>query len=74
MVCINQETGERTQEPFSTLAKTRRFDGKVYFGQHACHVQVARDGSPEAQAPTVEVGEQVVPSMDGDELAALVGG
>ena len=73
MVCIDQETGEKTQEPFSTLAKTRRFDGKVYFGQHACHLQVSHDGSLEAQAPTIEVGEQVTPLMDADHLAALIG-
>ena len=34
MVCVNQSSGEKNQEPFSTLARTRRFDGKVYFGQH----------------------------------------
>ncbi|KIW03302.1 uncharacterized protein PV09_05513 [Verruconis gallopava] len=71
MVCVNQETGERASEPFSTLAKTRRFDGKVYFGQHACHVQTAHDRTPEAQAPTIMVGAQVVPFEGADELAAL---
>ena len=35
MVCIDQNTGERNPEPFSTLAKTRRIDGKVWFGVHA---------------------------------------
>jgi molybdenum cofactor sulfurtransferase len=73
MVCIDQETGERAQEPFSTLAKTRRFDGKVYFGQHACHVQISHEGSPDAQAPTIEAGEQVTPLVELDELAALMG-
>ena len=34
IVCINQKSGEKNQEPFSTLARTRRFGGKVYFGQH----------------------------------------
>ncbi|TVY56851.1 Molybdenum cofactor sulfurase [Lachnellula cervina] len=34
MVCVNQETGEKSEEPFVTLAKTRRFDNKVYFGEH----------------------------------------
>jgi molybdenum cofactor sulfurtransferase len=72
MVCIDQQTGKRAMEPFSTLAKTRRFDGKVYFGQHACHVQITQDGSPEAQAPTIELGEQVMPAMDGDEFAVLM--
>ena len=32
MVCIDQTTGQRSREPFSTLAKTRRRDGKVWFG------------------------------------------
>ena len=34
MVCIDQRTGERGQEPLSTLAKMRRKNGKVYFGVH----------------------------------------
>lgn len=36
MVSVNQSTGKRQQEPFSTLAKTRRKgDGRVWFGVHA---------------------------------------
>ncbi|MCJ1385229.1 hypothetical protein MMC17_008350 [Xylographa soralifera] len=35
MVCVDQSTGEKNEEPFVTLAKTRRVDGKVYFGMHA---------------------------------------
>ena len=34
MVCIDQSSAEKNQEPFSTLAKTRRFDGRVLFGIH----------------------------------------
>ena len=34
MVCIDQETAEKDEEPFVTLAKTRRRQGKVYFGVH----------------------------------------
>lgn len=34
MVCIDQTTGERNEEPFSTLAKTRRVNGRVLFGVH----------------------------------------
>ncbi|KAK4561109.1 hypothetical protein LTR86_005064 [Recurvomyces mirabilis] len=34
MVCIDQISGERNQEPFVTLAKTRRLDGRVLFGVH----------------------------------------
>ena len=35
MVCVDQGTGERNEEPYVTLAKTRRVNGKVYFGMHA---------------------------------------
>jgi molybdenum cofactor sulfurtransferase len=34
MLCIDQETGVKDQEPFVTLAKTRRRNGKVMFGIH----------------------------------------
>ncbi|KAF3762481.1 PLP-dependent transferase [Cryphonectria parasitica EP155] len=54
MVCVNQETGEKGEEPFVTLSKTRRFDGKVFFGTHMCHVQ-----QQEGQNPTVRVGDRV---------------
>ncbi|TQV95668.1 molybdenum cofactor sulfurase [Cordyceps javanica] len=59
MVCVDQETGERKQEPLATLSKTRRFNGKIYFGAHMKHDEV---GSPseENQHPTIRVGEQVV--------------
>lgn len=64
MVCINQETGEKGEEPFVTLSKTRRFDGKVFFGTHMCHVQQGNKGlavsTMDAQNPTVEIGEVVV--------------
>ncbi|KAI5196020.1 molybdenum cofactor sulfurase protein-like protein [Aureobasidium subglaciale] len=34
MLCIDQRTAEKRQEPFVTLAKTRRSEGKVWFGVH----------------------------------------
>ena len=34
MVCIDQGDASRQQEPFSTLARTRRHGGKVWFGLH----------------------------------------
>ena len=34
MVCIDQVSGEKNQEPFITLAKTRRRGGRVLFGVH----------------------------------------
>ncbi|KAL2133053.1 hypothetical protein VTI74DRAFT_2992 [Chaetomium olivicolor] len=60
MVCINQETAEKSEEPFVTLSKTRRFEGKVFFGVHMGlkEVDVA---SREGQFPTVRVGDVVVP-------------
>ncbi|PSR97485.1 molybdenum cofactor sulfurase [Coniella lustricola] len=73
MICINQETGEKGQEPFVTLSKTRRFDGKVFFGTHMCHVQRGRGRgngaaaaaatirpTKQAQNPTVRIGDCVV--------------
>jgi len=34
MVCVDQTTAEKNEEPFATLAKTRRMGGKVWFGVH----------------------------------------
>ncbi|KAM0437677.1 hypothetical protein ACHAPT_002041 [Fusarium lateritium] len=61
MVCIDQETGEKREEPFITLAKTRRFDGKVYFGVHMRHDPFAKGDytTKETQYPTIEVGDSV---------------
>ncbi|KAH6685296.1 MOSC N-terminal beta barrel domain-containing protein [Plectosphaerella plurivora] len=67
MVCIDQETGERRQEPFSTLSKTRRIEGKVYFGIHMRHDPPAEVVTREAQYPTVCIGDAVeVDSSFGD--------
>ena len=38
MICIDQESGEKNEEPFVTLTKTRRFDSKIFFGSHMCHL------------------------------------
>ena len=35
MICVDQRTGEKDEEPFVTLAKTRRIQGQVNFGVHA---------------------------------------
>lgn len=55
MVTIDQTTGVREAqgEPFATLAKTRRWDGKVWFGVHAC-----LDGG--SAGGVVRVGDRVV--------------
>ena len=61
MVCIDQETAAKSDEPFVTLARTRRFEGKVFFGTHMCHVPSSPDaGSKQAQFPTVCVGDEVL--------------
>ena len=57
MVCINQETAEKSEEPFVTLSKTRRFDGKVFFGVH----MGLGGGGLGGAVPTVRVGDGVVP-------------
>ncbi|PGH04643.1 hypothetical protein AJ79_07040 [Helicocarpus griseus UAMH5409] len=44
MVCVDQFTAVRSEEPFSTLAKTRKVDGKVMFGRHVCLSADAADG------------------------------
>ncbi|PHH53302.1 Molybdenum cofactor sulfurase [Ceratocystis fimbriata CBS 114723] len=63
MVCINQQTGNKDTEPFTTLAKTRRVDGKVYFGMHIAHVisQLNTPGatSIDRQLPFIQVGDAV---------------
>lgn len=59
MVCVDQKTAERRQEPLATLSKTRRFNGKIYFGAHMKHdaLEIPSDVN---QHPTIRIGEQVV--------------
>ncbi|KAL2757568.1 hypothetical protein ACRALDRAFT_1047596 [Sodiomyces alcalophilus JCM 7366] len=59
MVCVDQETGEKREEPFVTLAKTRRFDGKVYFGTHMRHEDHSGTQTKETQFPTIRMGDVV---------------
>lgn len=62
MVCIDQQTAAKSDEPFVTLARTRRFDGKVFFGTHMC-LAGSSGGSKQAakqQHPTVSVGDEVL--------------
>jgi molybdenum cofactor sulfurtransferase len=63
MVCIDQDTGKRNQEPFVTLAKTRRFDGKVYFGQHASHVSSHHSATGDSRDPRITIGDVVIPVL-----------
>jgi len=58
MICVDQNTAEKSSEPFVTLAKTRRFDSKIFFGSHMCHVPLnAR--TKDSQCPTIKVGDFV---------------
>lgn len=56
MVCIDQCSGERRDEPFSTLAKTRKVGSQIVFGRHAA-VADGVDGI----SRTVMVGDVVRP-------------
>ncbi|KAF2730420.1 PLP-dependent transferase [Polyplosphaeria fusca] len=67
MICIDQQTAERNQEPFVTLSKSRRVDGRVYFGQHTSHVPSGLATTLLAQHPTITVGDAVVPFLE-DEV------
>jgi molybdenum cofactor sulfurtransferase len=67
MICVDQQTAERNQEPFVTLSKTRRFNGRVYFGEHTCHIPLDDSSSPLAQYPAISVGDPVRPFRE-DEL------
>lgn len=59
MVCIDQTTAEKNEEPFATLAKTRRMGGKVWFGVHG---GLARG----CGAGEVAVGDTVFGVREGD--------
>ncbi|KAK8048604.1 MOSC N-terminal beta barrel domain-containing protein [Apiospora phragmitis] len=60
MVCIHQDTAAKSEEPFATLSKTRRFNGKVFFGTHMCYAAKANEaGAGMAQAPMISVGDKV---------------
>ncbi|KAK1752448.1 pyridoxal phosphate-dependent transferase [Echria macrotheca] len=62
MVCINQETAEKSEEPFVSLSRTRRFEGKVFFGTHMCYCPEGGGISRDVQFPTIRVGDAVHPS------------
>lgn len=58
MICVDQDTAEKNEEPFVTLAKTRRFESKIFFGSHMCHIP-SKELTKEGQYPTVRVGDVV---------------
>ncbi|KAM0721956.1 hypothetical protein Q7P37_002882 [Cladosporium fusiforme] len=55
MVCVDQESAEKNEEPFVTLAKTRRFNGRVLFGVHTALAEQKSAGG----WPTICVGDAV---------------
>lgn len=65
MICVDQRTAEKNEEPFVTLAKTRRFQGRVLFGLHTSHL--LGEGQ---QNPTIRVGDAVKTYVDGVSLAS----
>ena len=54
MVCVDQHSAERNEEPFVTLAKTRRKDGKVFFGMHTALAE-----SKKRQQARIKLGDKV---------------
>ena len=58
MVCVNQDTGEKSREPFTTLAKTRRWSGGVWFGVHA-GLAITGAGSEGLGESSIRVGDWV---------------
>ncbi|KAJ5201997.1 Molybdenum cofactor sulfurase [Penicillium cinerascens] len=67
MVCIDQFTGTRRNEPFSTLAKTRNIEGKVSFGRYAALSREEMEGFElEPDRRTVMVGDVVTPTYHDD--------
>jgi molybdenum cofactor sulfurtransferase len=67
MVCVDQETAEKNEEPYVTLAKTRRIGGRVLFGQHAVHLPVESRGG----TPRIRVGDVVRVWESEEEVVGL---
>ncbi|KAI8927182.1 pyridoxal phosphate-dependent transferase [Entophlyctis helioformis] len=55
MVCIDPESGQRSVEPLSTLARTRKVKGRIVFGVHARNHRLLSSCTP----ITVSVGDLV---------------
>lgn len=55
MVCVDQTTAEKNEEPFVTLARTRRMGGKVWFGVHGGLVA----GEAASTMGSIMVGDKV---------------
>jgi molybdenum cofactor sulfurtransferase len=65
MVCVDQYTGQRGDEPYATLAKTRKVDRKILFGRHISPVGVPKDAESGCLG-TIMVGDAVTPSYDNE--------
>ncbi|KAJ0414680.1 molybdenum cofactor sulfurase [Aspergillus carlsbadensis] len=63
MVCVDQYTGVRGDEPYATLAKTRKVGRKILFGRHITPVR----GGNEEWLGTVMVGDVVTPVYEDEE-------
>lgn len=70
MICIDQNTAVKNSEPFVTLAKTRRFEGKVFFGSHMCHVP-SLIPTKDWQYPTISVGDPVTVGFSDEKTLTL---
>ena len=59
MTTVDPETAERGREPLATLARTRRWDKKTWFGVNL--IPDVRDGDADdgATAPRIAVGDEV---------------
>lgn len=55
MLCVDQVSSEKSEEPFVTLAKTRRFGGRILFGVHTA----LADRKSVGGWPTICVGDAV---------------
>ncbi len=65
MVCVDQTTAEKNEEPFATLAKTRRMGGKVWFGVHGGLVA----GEAARTVGSIMVGDRVRGIVEEEEGA-----
>lgn len=64
MVCVDPYTGIRREEPFSTLAKTRKINNKIVFGRHASLSKMELlQGSNAPKSCTIMVGDIVTHSQ-----------
>ncbi|KAL4804224.1 pyridoxal phosphate-dependent transferase [Aspergillus unguis] len=72
MVCVDQYTGTRGEEPYATLAKTRKVGRKILFGRHISPTStVVRESEDEDDEclGTVMVGDVVSPSYEDEDGA-----